>query len=216
MAPRDVIDRISANPRIRHRERPAPRLILSVALSLAVVAGLSGGLLGSPDILSIASGGQHDHGFILNFAFVLSVAACALVVVRDLSVPARRVSLPKSVLALPFVSMAVLAGHDLMGSSLHGAAQHASHASWWSWVWQTVSLAIPAFAVLTLGVRHLAPVDLRRVGAYIGMLAGALGAMGHCWHASAAPFALGALGYTAAIATMMIAGMLLGPRLLRW
>ncbi|MBX9846736.1 MAG: DUF1109 domain-containing protein [Xanthobacteraceae bacterium] len=216
MAARDIVDRISADPRIRRRERPTPRLILSVVLSLAVVAGLSVGLLRSPDILSIASGGQHDHGFILNFAFVVSVAACALVVVRDLSVPARRVSLPKSVLALPFVSMAVLAGHDLMGSSLHVTSQHVSHASWLSCVWQTISLAIPAFAVLTLGVRHLAPVDLRRAGAYIGMLAGALGAMGHCWHASAAPFVLDALGYTAAIAAMMVAGMLFGPRLLRW
>lgn len=215
MATEDIVDRLSANPRIRRWERPTTCIILFSTLSLTIVAGLSIGLLRSSDIHPVESGG-HDHGFLLNFVFVMSVAACALAVVRDLSVPARRVSLPKSVLAMPFVLMFVIAGHDLAGSSLHGMSQLASQDSWLSCFWQTVGLASPAFAVLTIGVRSLAPTELRRTGAYIGMFAGALGAMGHCWHAPTEPFFVGTLLYIAGIGTMMIMGLLLGPRLLRW
>jgi hypothetical protein len=211
----DIVDRLSANPRVRRSERPTTRVILFSTLSLFIVAGLSIGLLRSPDVHLIESGG-HDHGVILNFAFMMSVAACALVVVRDLSVPARPVSLPKSVLAMPFVLMLLIAGHDLAGSSLHEISHEAGQVSWLTCFWQSIGLAMPAFGVLTVGVRCLAPTDLRRTGAYIGMLAGALGAMGHCWHVPTEPFALGALIYVVVIAIMMIAGMLLGPRLLRW
>jgi hypothetical protein len=48
------------------------------------------------------------------------------------------------------------------------------------------------------------------------MFAGALGAVGHRWHAPTEPFLVRALLYIAGIGTMMVAGLLLGPRLLRW
>jgi hypothetical protein len=211
----DLIDRLSANPRIWRLARPTTRVVLFSALALAVVAGLSIGLLRSSDLASLGSS-RHDHGFLLYFAFVTSVAACALVMVRDLSVPARPQSLPNCVLAIPFVLMVLVAGHHQLSSWLHGISPEASEDSWLSCFWQTVGLAVPAFAVLTAGVRSLAPTDLRRAGAYIGMFAGALGAMGHCWHGPAEPFLVGTLLYIAGIGTMMIAGLLLGPRLLRW
>jgi hypothetical protein len=215
MKTEDLIDRLSANPLIRRSARPTTRIVLFSALALAVVGGLSIGLLRSSDLVSHESS-RHNHSFMLYFAFVTSVAACALVIVRDLSVPARPLSLPNSVLAIPFVLMVLVAGHDQVGSWLHGISQEASQDSWLSCFWQTVGLAVPAFAVLAVGVRSLAPTDLRRTGAYIGMFAGALGAMGHCWHGPTEPFLIGTLLYIAGIGTMMVAGLLLGPRLLRW
>lgn len=211
----DIVDTLSASPQIRPHTRPTMRVVLAFALSFAIVGGLSVGLLGTSDIHSVESGG-HGHGFILNFVFVMSVAACALAVVRDLSVPARVVSLTKPALVAPFALMAMLVLHEFAGSSLHELSQDASQVFWLSCLWQIIVLATPAFALLTFGMRCLAPTELRRTGAYIGMLAGALGAMGHCWHVPTEPFVLGALLYTAGIGTMMLAGLLLGPRLLRW
>ena len=211
----DIVDSLSLNPRCKLHTRPTERLVLASVVSLVIVGSLSIGLLGD-SANQLTEGSVHNHGFILNFIFIVSVAACALAIVRDLSVPARLTSLSNSVLAAPFVLMLVVVLHELAGSSLHELSRGARQVSWLSCFWQITVLATPAFVVLTYGVRSLAPTNLRRTGAYIGMLAGALGGMGHCLHVATEPAVFGAILYTGVIVSMMLIGALIGPRVLRW
>ncbi len=67
-----------------------------------------------------------------------------------------------------------------------------------------------------LGLRRLAPVYLVRAGAYVGLLAGAIGAAGYALHCHDDSIAFVAIAYTLAMAEAVIFGAIIGPRLLRW
>ena len=83
-------------------------------------------------------------------------------------------------------------------------------------LWQIPALAIPAFVILTFAVRYLAPTNLIRTGAYMGLVAGGIGAIGYAFHCHDDSVAFVAVSYTLAIAEMTVVGALLGPRILRW
>jgi hypothetical protein len=77
-------------------------------------------------------------------------------------------------------------------------------------------LSIPAFAILIILARRLAPTNLTRAGAYIGLMAGGFGAAGYALHCGEDSMLFVATAYTLAISEMAVLGALLGPRLLRW
>lgn len=75
--------------------------------------------------------------------------------------------------------------------------------------------AVP-FAALVWAVRNGAPTDLRRAGAIIGLVAGAVGAAAYAFYCPDDSLPFIAVWYSAAIALCALVGALLGPRLLRW
>jgi hypothetical protein len=77
-------------------------------------------------------------------------------------------------------------------------------------------IAIVPFAVLVWAVRRMAPTDLVRTGAFVGLVAGSLSAAGYAFHCmdDSTPFV--ALWYGGTIVLCTLAGATLGPRLLRW
>ena len=78
-------------------------------------------------------------------------------------------------------------------------------------------IAILPFAVIIWAVRSVAaPTDLVRTGALAGLLAGGVSAMGYALHCRDDSLAFVALWYGGTIVLCMLAGALLGPRLLRW
>ena len=207
----DLIAQLGAKPQVGRWGGPSFTIALAVLISCAIIAGVSSVWLGLPTSLgntrSIVS-----HSFLLNFAFIVSVGSVAMVLVRDLSVPGRSLKLPFYTVAIPFVL--------LSGSALQELGDHVSHHPDWSsllvCVWKTSMLALPALLVLAIGLRRLAPTDLRRTGFCIGLLAGAIGSMGYCLHSPNESLTFGVLVYAANAIFMAVIGALAGPRLLRW
>lgn len=89
-------------------------------------------------------------------------------------------------------------------------------------MWLECLLSIPIiatlpFAVLVFSVRRFAtPTDLTRTGAFVGLVAGGVSAMGYALHCMDDSLPFVALWYGGTIALCTLAGALLGPRLLRW
>lgn len=119
-------------------------------------------------------------------------------------------------IVVPFLALCVVA----LGALALG------HADQWDRMllgphWATRLVCIPLFAtlpflVLVWAVRQGAPTDLRRAGALIGLVAGALGAAAYAFFCPDDSLLSIAVWYAAAIALCALGGALLGPRLLRW
>jgi len=77
-------------------------------------------------------------------------------------------------------------------------------------------IAIVPFAVIVWAVRQMAPTDLARTGALVGLVAGCLSAIGYAFHCADDTVPFFALWYGGTIALCTFAGWKLGPRLLRW
>ena len=77
-------------------------------------------------------------------------------------------------------------------------------------------IAIVPFSVLIWVVRQMAPTDLARTGAFVGLVAGCLSATGYALHCADDSVPFFALWYGGTIALCTFAGWKLGPKLLRW
>jgi len=77
-------------------------------------------------------------------------------------------------------------------------------------------IAIMPFLVIVWAVRQMAPTDLARTGAFVGLVAGCLSATGYALHCADDSVAFFAVWYGSTIALCTIAGWKLGPKLLRW
>lgn len=211
----DLIADLSANPRSTSRMRPTPTIVGSALLACLIVATISIVWLGPrTDLWRALFAGQHL--LILNFVFALSVGSIALANVRDLSVPGRRRSLSPLALGAPFLVMGALALYEIGASLSDQLSDHLDHTSWLTCLWRIAILAVPAFAILAIGIKRLAPVNLHRAGAYVGILAGAIGSMGYCLHAEEQALVFDTTVHTSAIIVMALIGWVGGPRLLRW
>jgi hypothetical protein len=88
------------------------------------------------------------------------------------------------------------------------------------WLQCLVSIPLIAtvpFATIVWAVRRFAsPTDLVRAGAFTGLVAGAVSAIGYALHCSDDSLPFIALWYGGTIALTTFAGAMLGPRLLRW
>jgi len=88
------------------------------------------------------------------------------------------------------------------------------------WLQCLVSIPIIAtlpFAAIVWAVRRFAsPTDLVRAGAFAGLVAGGLSAIGYALHCTDDSLPFVALWYGGTIALCTVAGAMLGPRLLRW
>lgn len=209
----DLIKHLSQDAQARPVFRPALAVLIStiVALTLALILSL---VWLTPRADLLASLTADNHVFFLKIAFALGIVFSALPIIRDLSVPGRRLG-SWSLLALaPFAVIGILALNS--STSVHGAPHHADLASWVECLWQIPALSIPALAILLIAVRSLAPTNLRLIGAYIGLAAGGIGAVGYAFHCDDDSMVFIATFYSLAIFEMAVVGALLGPRFLRW
>lgn len=146
-------------------------------------------------------------------ASLLGLGAAALMRYMRPGQDPRRLSM---LMAVPFVAL---------GLAALVALAFARPTDWGQMVlgpqWATRLLCIPIFAILPFGalvwaVRQGAPTDLRRAGAIMGQVAGALGAAAYAFFCPDDSLPSIALWYAAAIALCALGGAWLGPRLLRW
>lgn len=210
----ELIDALSRAPR---RQRWAPSLIVAAAalVSSFLVVGLAVLWLKPRGDLAISLAAE-NHIFLFKFVFAIAVVAATIPLVRDLSIPGKKARSAAFLMAMPFVAVFLLGIADLAVHPVAPWHETFGHASRFDCLWQIPVLSIPAFFVFAAGVRYLAPTNLAVTGAVVGLVAGALGAVGFALHCHADSVAFVAFAYTLAVAETAAVGALLGPHILRW
>jgi len=202
------------DPRLARRP-PTATVIYAAILALALVLTTSVAWLNlRPDMA--AGLVVYNSIFLLKLIFTASVVAGALPIVRDLSVPGCRVRRLSILAAVPFAVIMGLALGELSSLPVSKWTHHVGDASWLDCLWQIPALSVPAFVVLAVAVRRLAPTRLVRTGAGVGLVAGGMGAIGYALHCHDDAISFMALSYTTAILEVTLLGAFLGPRVLRW
>jgi hypothetical protein len=192
-------------------------------VSRRLLAGMGGGAVVSTALVAVLMGLRPDMllasltlMFWIKLAYTLALAGVALWSAERLARPDGAGWRRGAWLALPLLLVAGLAiwqlaqapapmrGHMVMGGSAKLCP------------WCILAFSIPPLIGLIWAMRALAPANLSRAGAMIGMAAGGVGASAYALHCpeSTAPFL--AIWYTLGIAGAGVLGLLLGPRVLRW
>lgn len=149
-------------------------------------------------------------------AATVAVLAPASIYLMRLARPGGTRSTPVRFVALPFVAVMLLAALSLtFAPSEHWKGTVLSD-EWLECVISIPLIAIVPFAVITWVVRQMAPTDLPRTGAFVGLVAGCVSAIGYAFHCADDSVPFFALWYGGTIALCTLAGWKLGPKLLRW
>ena len=199
---------VAVDPRV-------PRRHLAIALTAgAVLAVLLMALtLGlRPDLGTAGS----DPMFWVKLAFPAAIALCAVPLCLRLARPGSAVGRWPWGVALPILAI------WLLGAAVALRADPPQRAQlFWGDTWAVCPLSItllsmPVFVLLLRATRSLAPTRPRTIGAVIGLLSGAIGAVAYALHCpeTAAPFL--AVWYVLGLVTPAVLGAAIGPRVLRW
>ena len=211
----ELIEAIAHHGPECRQARPAVSLTAASLVALAAAVLLSVIWLKiRPDLTLVAS--PQNALFAIKLAFSVAVTAGALLLLRDLSVPGRPFRRGVLFVTIVLAMMAILAVLEVVISGLRYPEAHVGHGSWLDCLWEIPALGAPAFLVLVAAVRQLAPTELSFAGGVLGLLAGAIGAIGYALHCSDDSIALVAASYSLAMAETTLLGALLGPYLLRW
>jgi hypothetical protein len=148
--------------------------------------------------------------------FVVVIAVVAWRLVRRLAQPGADPRGAARALPLPFIAMAVLAVIVLVAAAPGERLALVLGSSWNSCPVNIAILSAPAFVLMMVVVRSLAPTRLRLAGAATGLLAGALGTLAYLLHCPEleAPFL--AIWYVLGMLIPAALGALFGPRVLAW
>ena len=154
--------------------------------------------------------------FWFKLLFPAAIAAAAFVAVQRLSRPGVPAARAWIALALPVFAVWAL------GLAVWFAAPEAERMpSLWGQTWRSCAfsiaiISVPVFVASLVALKGLAPTRPALAGACAGALAGGAGAAVYALHCPelAAPFL--AVWYVVGIALPVLAGALLGQRLLRW
>ncbi len=123
---------------------------------------------------------------------------------------------PVLLVAMPFIAIVLLAALSLTsGPSSHWKGVILSD-EWLECLISIPLIAIVPFAVITWVVRQMAPTDLARTGALVGLVAGCVSAIGYAFHCADDSVPFFAIWYGGTIALCTFTGWKLGPKLLHW
>jgi hypothetical protein len=159
-----------------------------------------------------------DQILLFKLAFTTAVVAIALPLVRDLSIPGKRLR-PWPVSAAIFLFLVAILAlwlHGPRGTPAGAWVHQIDHGSWIECIWKIPALAVPALVLLGAGARYLAPTRLALAGALIGVAAGGIGAIGYALHCHDNSIAFVLASYTLAILETTLIGRVAGPFMLRW
>lgn len=159
---------------------------------------------------------EHGAPFAMKMAYASLLAAAAFAVALALARPGAEVPAAWPRVAAPAAALAALALFQLVRAPSGEWPALLLGSSWDACPWRIVLLATPVFAGLCVVVRRQAPTDLRRAGAAVGLLSGAISAALYALACTESSAAFVLVWYSAGIALATLAGWLAGPRLLRW
>jgi hypothetical protein len=209
----ELITLLSTNLEPVDRKAVARALWVALAAGLIVAIGLALAGLGLRADLTTA----RALAFLaIKLAFAIGIVGLAMVYLARLARPGGERRISPILVALPFLAIVALAAISL------GAAPR----SYWDRMivgdqWLECLLSIPIiaivpFAISIWAVRQSAPTNLARAGAFAGLIAGGVSAMGYALHCTDDSLPFIAVWYGGTIVLCTLAGALLGPRLLRW
>lgn len=209
----DLIDILSTNVEPVDHRQIVRNIGMAAAAAAAVVVGIVFFVLGPRAGLTTVAA---------FFPALLKVVVTAIVLVPA-SVYLIRLSRPGgerrssgALVALPFIAVMILAALSLtFAPSYHWNGAILSD-EWLECIISIPLIAIVPFSVMIWAVRQMAPTDLARTGAFVGLIAGCVSAMGYAFHCADDSVQFFALWYVGTIALCTLAGWKLGPKLLRW
>lgn len=186
-------------------------MAVAVGLTLAVAAILIG--FGPRTDLSTVGAWAF---FILKIAFAAAVVGTAATYLTRLSRPGGALKHGTLAVILPFVAIVALALVSLGSAPVSHWDRMVTGDEWLECLVSIPIIAIVPFALTMWAVRQAAPTDLRRAGAFAGLVAGGISAVAYALHCTDDSLPFVAVWYGGTIVACTLAGAALGPRLLRW
>ncbi|TYL93942.1 DUF1109 domain-containing protein [Bradyrhizobium rifense] len=152
----------------------------------------------------------------LKLVFAIGTVGAAAVYLARLARPGGEQRISPGLAALPFVAILLLAAVSLGQAPSSHWDMMVMGDQWLECLISIPIIAIVPFAVVIWAVRQAAPTNLVRAGAFSGLVAGGMSAMGYALHCTDDSLPFVALWYGGTIVLCTLAGAMLGPRLLRW
>jgi hypothetical protein len=209
----DLVAALSANIEPVNRKLVSRTVYIALAAGTAVALGIMlVGLGVRPDLMTPRA----LIFLLLKLAFAVGIVGVASVYLTRLARPGgeRRTSSISAV--APFAAIVLLAAISLgLAPSSHWNKMVMGD-EWLECLLSIPIIAIVPFAVIIAAVRRAAPTDLARTGAFAGLIAGGVSAMGYALHCTDDSLPFVAVWYGGTIVLCTLAGAALGPRLLRW
>ena len=209
----ELIDHLCADLRPVRRSAIARRLAAGVGVGGLVSALLMLFVLGPRPDMGHASATEI---FWIKGAYTLALACIGIWAAERLARPAAEARQRLAWFVAPLAAVTLLALAQLAAAppQIRGPMVFGSSAN--ECPWFIMLLSIPPFAGLVWAMRGLAPTRLGLAGAVCGLAAGGAGSFVLTFHCteSTAPFL--AIWYTLGVLAAGLAGLLLGPRVLRW
>jgi hypothetical protein len=209
----ELISALSAGVEPVNRRLVGRNVSISLVVGMAAAIGVTCGVLG---IRADLASPRALIFLLLKLAFALAIAAAASVYLARLARPGGDRAVSPGLAALPLVAILVLAGVSLGQAPSSHWDRMVMGDQWLECLISIPIIAIVPFAVVIWAVRQAAPTNLVRTGAFSGLVAGGVSAMGYALHCTDDSLPFVALWYGGTIVLCTLAGALLGPRLLRW
>jgi len=209
----ELVALLSMNPEPVDRRSVARTLYGALAAGSIVSLGIAlAGLGVRPDLMTA-------RALIFLFAkllFAVGIVGLALVYLTRLARPGGERKTSAVLVAIPFGAIGVLSVISLgFAPSSHWDKMIVGD-QWLECLLSIPIIAIVPFAAAIWAVRRAAPTNLARTGAFAGLIAGGVSAVGYALHCTDDSLPFIAVWYGGTIVLCTLAGAALGPRLLRW
>ena len=188
---------------------------VAIALGLGLVAALGLVLAG----LGVRADLATPRAVIflsLKLAFALGTVGAASIYLTRLARPGGERKISLGLATLPFGAIMLLAATSLGQAPSSHWDRMVMGDQWLECLISVPIIAIVPFAVVIWAVRKAAPTNLVQAGAFAGLVAGGVSAVGYALHCTDDSLPFVALWYGGTIVLCTLAGAALGPRLLRW
>lgn len=153
---------------------------------------------------------------VLKITFAAAIVGTAAIYLARLSRPGGVLKHGMAVVVLPFLLIAALALISVGSAPVSHWDRMVAGDAWLECLVSIPIIAIVPFALTMWAVRQAAPTDLRRAGAFAGLVAGGISAVAYALHCTDDLLPFVVLWYGGTIVVCTLAGAALGPRLLRW
>ncbi len=213
MKTEDLISMLSTNVEPVDHRRVVRNLCLALMAGAAAAVGTVYVVFGPrTDLTTVGS----LVAPLLKAAFTLIILVPASIYLTRLARPGGERKSSVALVALPFLGVMLLVAVSLGFAPTSHWKGRLLGDEWLECLISIPLIAIVPFSVIIWTVRQMAPTNLARTGALVGLVAGCLSATGYALHCADDSVPFFALWYGGTIALCSYAGWKLGPKLLRW